>query len=125
VPVTTGVCARVTHVVTEEDTALALGTSDVPVLATPRLIQLCEQATLAALGPRVEPGSTTVVLRIEFTHLAPVAVGSTIVATANLERSGGRRLIFNTTVADGCGLVAAGKVTRVIVDKGAFLDNAR
>jgi fluoroacetyl-CoA thioesterase len=125
VPVTTGICGQVSHVVSESDTAAALGTSDVAVLASPRLIQLCEQATVVALEPRVESGRTTVVLRIEFTHVAPIAVGSRVVATATLERRDGRRLIFNTTVTDACGLVAAGKVTRVVVDTASFLEKAR
>ena len=34
-------------VVGENDTAIALGSGDVPVLATPRLIALCEQASVA------------------------------------------------------------------------------
>jgi predicted thioesterase len=125
VPVTTGVCGQVSLVVRESDTAVALRTSNVPVLASPRLIQLCEEATSVALEPRLEPGRTTVVLRIEFTHLAPIAVGSRVVATATLERRDGRRLIFNTTVTDDCGLVAAGKVTRVVVDEASFLEKAR
>jgi fluoroacetyl-CoA thioesterase len=125
VPVTIGVCGQASLVVTESDTALALGTGEVAVLATPRLVQLCEQATLVALGPRLAHGKTTVVLRIEFTHLSPVSVGSEVVATATLERSEGRRLLFSTTVTDACGLVAAGKVTRVLVETAPFMEKAR
>lgn len=125
VPVTTGVCGQVSLVVSESDTAAALGTSNVAVLASPRLIQLCEQATVVAVGPQGESGLTTVVLRIEFSHLAPISVGSRVVATATLERRDGRRLIFNTSVTDACGLVAAGKITRVVVDTSSFLEKAR
>ena len=124
-PVSVGLCGQIDLVVSELDTAAALGTSDVGVLATPRLIQLCEQATVVALGPHLEPGQTSVVLRIEMTHVAPISVGSKVVATAILDRSEGRRLIFNTTVNDACGLVAAGRVTRVLVDTKAFMEKAR
>ena len=111
-------------VVTEGDTALALATGEVPVLATPRLVQLCEEAAVAAVGPLLD-GTTTVGLRVEITHLAPIAVGSTVIATATLERSEGRRLVFNTTVNDARGLVAAGRVTRVLVDTASFMEKAR
>lgn len=124
-PVTVGICGQTELVVTEGDTAAALGTGDVPVLATPRLVQLCEQATMAALGPHLEPGQTTVGFRIEFTHLTPVLVGNTVVAAATLERCEGRRLVFNTSVTDACGLVAAGRVTRVLVETERFMEKAR
>jgi fluoroacetyl-CoA thioesterase len=125
VPVTVGVSGKSELVVTDHDTAVALGTGDVPVLATPRLVQLCEQATLAALGPHLDAGQTTVGFRIELSHVAPISVGTTVTAVATLERCEGRRLVFSTSVTDSRGLVAAGRVTRVLVDTEAFLDKAR
>lgn len=123
-PVIVGASGRADLVVTESDTATSLATGDVPVLATPRLVQLCEQASLAALGS-LETGQTTVGFRIEITHVSPVAIGSTVTATATLERCEGRRLVFNTSVNDACGLVAAGKVTRVLVETAVFMEKAR
>ncbi len=52
-------------------------------------------------------------------------MGNTVVATATLERCEGRRLVFNTSVTDACGLVAAGKVTRVLVQTERFMEKAR
>ena len=40
--------ASVTHVVGPDDTAAALGSGDLPVLGTPRLLAWCEEATVAA-----------------------------------------------------------------------------
>jgi predicted thioesterase len=125
VPVTLGLCGQAELVVAESDTAAALGTSDVAVLATPRLVQLCEQASVAAIRPHLPPGQTTVGFRVEFTHVAPISVGSKVVATATLERCEGRRLIFSANVSDVCGLVAAGRVTRVLVDPASFMEKAR
>lgn len=124
-PVTLGLVGRAELVVSEADTALALGTGDVPVLATPRLVQLCDQASLRALHPHLEDGQTSVGFRVELTHLAPISVGSEVVATATLERCEGRKLLFNASVTDRCGLVAAGRVTRVLVESGPFLEKAR
>ena len=125
VAVNTGVTGAVELRVQEEDTAVHLGTGDVRVLSTPRIVELCEQATVRAIEGGVEEGRTSVGFRVEVTHLAPIAVGSSVLAVATLERTEGRRLVFNVSVSDPCGLVAAGKVTRVLVDRAAFLDKAR
>ena len=130
VPLTTvainiGRCGQVELVVTAADTAVAVGTGDVPVLSTPRIVELCEQAAVRALAGEVCDGQTSVGFRIEVTHVAPIAIGSHVVAAATLERTEGKRLVFNVNVTDPCGLVAAGRVTRVLVDTEQFLDKAR
>lgn len=122
---TLGASAQVSLEVTGTDTAAAVGSGDVDVLATPRVVALCEQATVEAIRPLVGEGQTSVGFRIEITHLVPVLVGRTVVASAALERIDGNRFVFNVTVNDDCGLVAAGKVTRVMVDAGAFMEKAR
>jgi fluoroacetyl-CoA thioesterase len=123
--VDTGVQAAVELVVTEADTAPTWGSGDVPVLATPRLIALCEEAACRAVKDQVKPGETTVGLQVEFTHVAPTRIGSLVRAEATLERVDGARLVFTVSAADGCGLVGAGKVTRVVVDRERFLGKAR
>jgi fluoroacetyl-CoA thioesterase len=112
-------------VVADEDTALALHSGEVRVLGTPRLIALCEEAALVAVADAVPTGHTTVGMRVQVDHLAPTNVGSSVAAEATLERVEGRRLTFTVSVSDHCGLVAAGKVTRVVVDTAQFLDKAR
>jgi fluoroacetyl-CoA thioesterase len=103
VPLEPGLSDRATLVVSEADTALALGTGDVPVLATPRVIALCEEATVNALEGRLTGSKTSVAGRVQFDHLAPVRVGSQVTAEATLERTEGRRLIFTVSVSDGAG----------------------
>jgi fluoroacetyl-CoA thioesterase len=120
-----GLCAQVELLVSDADTASALGSGDVPVLATPRVVALCEEATLRALAAEMQPGQTSVGFRVEITHLVPVSVGSTVVVSASLERIEGKRLVFSITVNDKCGLVAAGRVTRVLVDLETFMEKAR
>jgi len=120
-----GLCAQVELVVGEDDTARAFRSGDVSVLATPRVVALCEEATVDALLPHLQPGQTSVGSRVEISHLVPVLVGSTVVASAALERIEGKRLVFNVSVNDKCGLVAAGRVTRVLVDLATFMEKAR
>jgi len=124
-PVQSGVSAEVELVVTEADTAVALGSGNVLVLGTPRIVALCEEASCAAIESSLHPGETTVGLRVELTHLAPTKVGGRVRAEATLERTEGRRLVFTVSVTDHCGLVAAGKVTRVVVNVDQFMEKAR
>jgi fluoroacetyl-CoA thioesterase len=114
-----------TLVVEGADTALAQHTGSVNVLSTPRVIALCEEAALLAIGDELPPGKTTVGMRVQLDHLQPTSVGSKVVADAVLERIEGRRLTFTVNVQDRCGLVAVGKVTRAVVETAAFLDRAR
>jgi fluoroacetyl-CoA thioesterase len=121
----TGLSARIEMEVTEADTAEALRTGSVPVLATPRLIALCEEATCKALAGELPDHCTSVAKRLQFDHLVPVSVGSKVSAEATLDRIEGRRLVFTLSVTETAGLVAAGKLVRVIVDRESFLANAR
>jgi fluoroacetyl-CoA thioesterase len=120
-----GLAARVELIVQVDDTASAFGSGDVPVLATPRLIALCEEASSRAVAGSLPEGWTSVGMRVQFDHLAPVAVGSRVVAEAVLDRVEGRRLVFVVTVNDDAGLVGAGKVTRVSVERDRFIARSR
>ena len=124
-PVQSGLSARVKLTVTESDTARAMRSGDVDVLATPRLIALCEEATVKAVAGRLQPDEISVGMRVQIDHLVPTMVGEAVTADAKLERVEGRRLVFSVSVTDPRGLVAAGKVTRVVVDRERVLDKAR
>jgi fluoroacetyl-CoA thioesterase len=119
-----GLAARVELTVAEADTAAALGSGDVPVLATPRVLALAEAATVAATAAALPAGSTTVGTRVELAHLAATAVGRTVVAEAILSDVDGRRLGFTVSVRDGDDVAARGRVERVIVDREAFVTRA-
>jgi fluoroacetyl-CoA thioesterase len=107
--------------VTEVDTARALGSGDVDVLATPRLLAWCEAATVAALAEQVTPDRTSVGSRIRLEHLAATPVGGLVVVTAELEHQDGRLVRFALSAVDRAGrLIATGEVTRVIVDRQRF-----
>lgn len=125
VTVAAGLKGSVTLVVSELDTAIALRSGSVPVLATPRIIALCEEATCAALAGHLPDGSTTVGMRVQVDHLQPTAVGGQVEAEAVLEKIEGRRLTFSVSASDAKGLVAAGRVTRVMVEIDRFMDKTR
>lgn len=119
--VSTGLRGTAALTVRDEDTATAMGSGDVSVLATPRIIGLSEAATVDALAGHLDPGTTSVGMRIRVDHLQPTAVGEDVTAEAVLEQIDGRRLTFTVSVSDRGGLVAAGKITRTLVNRDKFL----
>ena len=120
-----GLTGKVSMTVADADTALAMRSGEVDVLATPRLVALTEEACCAALAGALPPAKTTVGVRVQLDHLAPVRVGRAVTAEATLERVEGRRLVFTVSVSDDAGLVAAGRMTRVVVETESFLAKAR
>ena len=112
--------ASVTHVVTSHDTALALGSGDLDVLATPRVLAWLEEATCAALD--LTPEQTSVGTRVDLEHLAASPVGAHVTATATVIHTDGRLVRFQVVAQDAAGtLLASGEVRRVVVDRERFL----
>jgi predicted thioesterase len=121
VTVATGLRGEAEMVVTDQDTARALRSGTVDVLGTPRLIALCEEASCRAVAAVLAEGTTTVGMKVGIDHLQPSPIGETITAEAVLSKVEGRRLTFSVSASDSRGLVAAGKVLRVIVDLERFM----
>src|ERR1700724_4628105 len=121
-PLRPGLNACASMAVTDRDTALALASGDVEVLATPRVVGLAEEATVRPVQDELDDGTTTVGYRVQLDHLAPTAVGGEVRAEATLEAIESRRLTFRVAVSDAHGLVAAGRLTRVVVDRAHFLE---
>lgn len=112
--------ADVEHVVTSADTAEALGSGDLPVLATPRLLAWCEEATCAAL--ELDPARTSVGVRVELEHLSATAVGQRVTARATVADDDGRRVTFDVEAHDEHGTVLCrGRVERAVVERERFL----
>ena len=119
-----GLSARVELTVTDADTAQSLGSGDVPVLATPRVLSLAEAATVVATSRQMPGGVTTVGTRAEVEHKAPTPVGRRVTATATLAKVDGRKLLFEVEVRDGDAVVAEVRVERVLLDRQRFIAKA-
>ncbi|MEO3938499.1 hotdog domain-containing protein [Dermatophilaceae bacterium Soc4.6] len=108
--------------VTDADTAERLGSGDMPVLATPRLINWCERAAFTEAAADLEEGQTTVGTTVRIDHVKGTPVGATVTVSCSKPRNDGRRLIFHVKVVDESGeVVAKGEVHRSIVDRDRFL----
>jgi fluoroacetyl-CoA thioesterase len=118
--VTPGLRATVDTVVTSADTAQALGSGEVAVLGTPRVVALAEAATVRAVAGHLEPGCTTVGARVEVDHLAPTSVGTAVHVAAELTEIAGARLVFHVVVQAGDALAARARIVRVVVEAATF-----
>ena len=130
-----GLLAELRVVVSEADTAIAAGSGNVPVLATPRLLALAEAASVAAIEPQLGAEMTSVGTAASLEHRRASPVGAEIVVEAELTEVAGRRLVFSFIVrhsppgngGDGGPdanedlVVGAGTLERVVVDREKFL----
>ncbi len=107
--------------VTEAVTAIAMGSGDMPVLATPSMMALMENAAMLAVADHLPEGCTTVGGHIDSSHLKPSKLGDTVTATATVTRVDGKKIEF--TIQAHCGDVLLGEGThlRFIVDKEKFM----
>ncbi|WP_370038417.1 thioesterase family protein [Nocardioides sp.] len=125
----TDLTATLRFTVGEDDTAQAVGSGDLPVLGTPRLLAWLEAATCAALTPDLREGQTSVGTRVELEHQAPSPLGAVVEASASVTHVDGRlhRLTVSARHASDTPqgrpgkVVATGEVTRVIVDAERFM----
>ena len=120
-----GASARVPHTVTEADLARTLGTGDVPVLASSRLLTWAEGATCAAIDADLDESQTTVGTGLELQHEQPSPRDATVLVQATLARVDERLLVFDFHAEHDDGqVVGRGHVTRVLVDRERFLTRA-
>jgi len=118
----TGEAATLRWTVGQEDTARALGSGSLDVLATPRLVAWAEAATCAAIDPSLEQSQTSVGTRVALEHRAASPVGADIAVTARVMHRDGRLVRFEVVGHDDADqVVGHGEITRVVVDRERFL----
>ncbi len=109
-------------VVAEADLATTLGTGDVPVLATSRLVTWMEATTVQAAAPFLEPGQTSVGTAVRIKHRRATPLGGSVDIIAEPSAPAAGRLTFSVQAVDGSGEpVGAGEIDRAIVDREPFL----
>lgn len=108
-------------VVDESNTALAIGSGDLPVLATPAMVALMENAAMNAVAPCLTGEQTTVGGHINVVHLAPTKMGESVHAKALLKNVEGRKLTFEVCAFQDEKLIGEGTHVRFMVDRGRFM----
>ena len=121
VPLSAGLVGEARRVVTDDLTAVRLGSGDVPVFGTPALLALIEEAAVTALRGALSDGLTSVGTHVELDHLAPSRVGAEVRALATLTAVEGRALTFECEAYDGETLIGRATHKRAVVDRERFL----
>lgn len=116
-----GLKATSTVVVSEKNTASAMGSGDLEVFATPSMVALMEKAAMRAVATALPEGSSTVGSEMNCSHIKPSKVGATITATAVLTEVEGRKLTFTVGAVDEQGIIGEGVHVRFVVDRERFM----
>ena len=117
----TGLTYTATTKVTQEKSALAMGSGNLMVFATPALVALMENAAMMAVATSLPEGSTTVGGAISIQHTRPSGMGQEVSATARLVAVDGRKLSFELVAHDSSGVIGEGTHVRFIVDAERFM----
>ena len=108
-------------IVGESVTAIQMGSGDMPVLATPAMMALMENAAMLAVKDELPEGCTTVGGHIESSHLKPSKIGDKVTATAEVTKINGKKIEFKIAAYSGETLLGEGTHLRFIVDKEKFM----
>ena len=111
--------------VTDAVTAITIGSGDMPVLATPMMMALMENAAMLAVKDKLPEGCTTVGGHIESSHLKPSKVGDKVSATAEVTKVDGKKIEFKVAAYSGDTLLGEGTHLRFIVDRERFLSKLK
>ncbi len=120
----TGLTGTASRVITEKDTALAVGSGSLSVCATPVLSAVMEAAAVDALKDCLLPSTTSVGIYIALSHKAPTLPGRTVTAKAVLVETEGRKLTFRITASDEAGEVGTADHVRFLVESSPFMEKA-
>ncbi len=91
-----------------------------PVLATPVMIMIMENAALNALKPYLAPGESAVGTRVDVIHLAPTVVGRKVKGKAEVTKVDGRRIEFKVRATEGGQEIGIGTHERMVIDLRKF-----
>ncbi len=111
--------------VTDAVTAIQVGSGDMPVLATPMMMAIMENAAMLAVRDELPEGCTTVGGHIESSHLKPSRVGDVVRAEAEVTKVDGKKIEFKVAAYAGDILLGEGTHLRFIVDRERFMSRLR
>lgn len=123
-PLTVGLKGRAEALVTEQNTAAAVGSGSLPVFATPMMVALMEKAAVAALEGHLEEGQGSVGTHMDVSHDAATPLGMRVWAEAELTAVEGRALTFAVAAFDAAGPIGKGIHTRFLIQNEKFMAKA-
>lgn len=110
--------------VTEEKSALAMGSGTLRVFATPAMIALMEETAWKSVAEHLEESCGTVGTALDIQHTAATPIGMTVTCESELVEVDGRKLTFHLTAKDEAGVIGQGTHQRFIVQNEKFQEKA-
>ncbi|OOM77868.1 thioesterase family protein [Clostridium sp. BL-8] len=107
--------------VTENETAIKMGSGDLEVYATPAMIALMENAAKDIASPELPAGFTTVGIEMNVKHIKSSPVGANIECKAILTKVENKKLFFDVEASDDHGTIGKGFHIRYIVNSKDFM----
>src|SRR3984893_11789646 len=86
-----------------------------PVLATPVMIMVLENAALNAIKPYLDSGESALGTRVDVRHLAATPAGGRVTREAQVTNVDGRRIEFSIRASDGSEEIGVGTHERVVI----------
>lgn len=91
-----------------------------PVLATPVMIMIMENAALNAIKPYLAPGESAVGTRVDVLHLAGAVQGQKVRGKAEVTKVDGRRIEFKVRATTAGEELGIGTHERMVIDLAKF-----
>ncbi len=111
-------------VVSDANTAAAMGSGLVPVFATPAMVALMEQAAASSLTPYLEDGQGSVGVHLDISHESATPPGLKVWAESEVTAVDGKQITFAVRAYDEAGLIGQGVHKRVCITVDRFLSKA-
>jgi fluoroacetyl-CoA thioesterase len=96
-----------------------------PVLATPVMIMVMENAALNALKPYLDVGESALGTRVDVRHLAATPAGRRVTGEAEVTKVDARRIEFTIRAKDGAEEIGIGTHERMVIDLAKFAERLK
>lgn len=120
-----GLKGRAETIVTEQNTAEAIGSGLVPVFGTPYMIALMENAAVNAIQPCLAADEGSVGTLLNIAHSSATPIGMKVWANAAVTAVEGKKITFEVTAFDEAGEIGHGTHERFIIKPERFLAKAQ
>lgn len=115
-----GIIGELESVVTEKNTAKAMGSGELLVYATPAMIALMEETAYKSISSGLEEGMGSVGTLMEVKHVSASPIGIKITCKSELLKVDGRRLVFKVEAFDEKGMIGEGIHERFLIFNDKF-----
>ncbi len=96
-----------------------------PVLATPVMIMIMENAALNAMKPYLDASESALGTRVDVRHLAATPAGRRVTGEAEVTEVDERRVVFTIRAKDGTEVIGIGTHERMVIDLIKFSERLK